>query len=86
MLYVIDSVTRRWIESAKSYGQPITSTTSEDGTFAAGVLRITELLPVLMNDILQSAPEDQKVRVIFDFDLYESCGEEKRATLPLVGV
>lgn len=63
VLYVVDSVTRKWLEQAKSQGQPINSS-AQDGTYAAGVHRVTELMPVLMNDILQSAPEDQKVRVI----------------------
>lgn len=63
VLYVVDSVTRKWLEQAKSQGQPINSS-AQDGTYAAGVHRVTELMPVLMNDILQSCPEDQKVRVI----------------------
>ena len=61
VLYVVDSVTRKWMDQAKAQGQPITSA-AQDGTFAAGVHRVTELLPVLMNDIISSAPEDQKVR------------------------
>ena len=61
VLYVVDSVTRKWAEQAKLAGQPIGSSAS-DGTFAAGVNRVKELLPVLMTDIIQSAPEDQKVR------------------------
>jgi hypothetical protein len=61
VLYVVDSVTRKWTEQAKSAGQTINSA-AEDGTFAAGVHRVKELLPVLMNDIIQSAPDDQKVR------------------------
>ena len=61
VLYVVDSVTRKWTEQAKSAGQVINSA-AEDGTFAAGVHRVKELLPVLMNDIIQSAPDDQKVR------------------------
>lgn len=61
VLYVVDSVTRKWTELAKSAGQPINSS-AQDGTYAAGVNRVKELLPVLMNDIAQSAPDDQKVR------------------------
>jgi hypothetical protein len=61
VLYVVDSVTRKWTEQAKSAGQPINSS-AQDGTFAAGVHRVKELLPVLMNDIILSAPDDQKVR------------------------
>ncbi|KAJ6785047.1 hypothetical protein PWT90_08765 [Aphanocladium album] len=59
VLYVVDSVTRKWLEQAKAQGQPINSS-APDGTYAAGVHRVTELMPVLMNDISQSAPEDQK--------------------------
>ena len=61
MLYVVDSVTRRWVDHAKQQGQQINSS-APDGTYAAGVHRVTELLPVLMNDILQNAPAEQKVR------------------------
>ena len=49
------------MDQAKAQGQPINST-AQDGTYAAGVHRVTELLPVLMNDIISSSPEDQKVR------------------------
>jgi protein NRD1 len=62
VLYVVDSVTRKWTEQAKSAGQPINSA-AQDGTFAAGVHRVKELLPVLMNDIILSSPDDQKVRL-----------------------
>lgn len=61
VLYVVDSVTRKWLEQAKSHGQPVNGS-APDGTYAAGVHRVTELMPVLMNDILQTAPEEQKVR------------------------
>lgn len=70
VLYVVDSVTRKWLEQAKSQGQPINS--SQDGTYAAGVHRVTELMPVLMNDILQSAPEDQKVRCSLSCDKFSN--------------
>ena len=35
-----------------------------DGTFAAGVNRVTELLPSFMTDILTNCPEEQKVRIL----------------------
>lgn len=60
VLYVVDSVTRQWVDQARKAGQ----TAAQDGTFAAGVNRVTELLPVLMTDIINTAPEDQKVRSI----------------------
>lgn len=61
VLYVVDSVTRQWVEAARRAGQPAGSA-APDGTFAAGVNRVTELLTVLMTDIINNAPEDQKVR------------------------
>lgn len=69
VLYVVDSVTRKWMDQAKAQGQPINGT-AQDGTFAAGVHRVTELLPVLMNDIIATAPEDQKVRKQNDIYIY----------------
>ncbi|KAL6816808.1 hypothetical protein V8C40DRAFT_253788 [Trichoderma camerunense] len=70
VLYVVDSVTRKWLEQAKSQGQPINSS-AQDGTYAAGVHRVTELMPVLMNDILQSCPEDQKEKIKKLLDIWE---------------
>ena len=65
VLYVVDSVTRQWLEQARKAGQALGPSAS-DGTFAAGVNHVTELLPVLMGDIISVAPEDQKVRQIED--------------------
>lgn len=61
VLYVVDSVTRQWVEAARKAGQP-SGGAAPDGTYAAGVNRVTELLPVLMTDIINNAPENQKVR------------------------
>ncbi|KAJ2967125.1 hypothetical protein NQ176_g9818 [Zarea fungicola] len=70
VLYVVDSVTRKWLEQAKAQGQPINSS-APDGTYAAGVHRVTELMPVLMNDISQSAPQDQKEKIKKLLDIWE---------------
>ncbi|KAK6845155.1 hypothetical protein PG995_015265 [Apiospora arundinis] len=70
VLYVVDSVTRRWVEQAKQHGQPINSSAT-DGTYAAGVHRVTELIPVLMNDILLSAPAEQKEKIKKLVDIWE---------------
>ncbi|KAI9742454.1 MAG: hypothetical protein M1818_003988 [Claussenomyces sp. TS43310] len=77
VLYVVDSVTRKWTEQAKANAQPISSS-AQDGTFAAGVHRVTELLPVLMNDITQSAPDDQKEKIKKLVEIWE-----KGQTFPL---
>lgn len=62
VLYVVDSVTRQWIEKATAAGEKLTGGSSNaDGTFAAGVQRMTDLLPLLVKDVITTAPEDQKV-------------------------
>ena len=60
VLYVVDSVTRQWVDQARKSGQQV-GPGATDGTFAAGVNRVTELLPSLMTDIINTAPDDQKV-------------------------
>ncbi|KLU89695.1 hypothetical protein MAPG_08665 [Magnaporthiopsis poae ATCC 64411] len=70
VLYVVDSVTRKWMEQAKQLGQTVSSA-AEDGTYAAGVHRVTELMPSFMNDILASAPEDQKEKIRKLVDIWE---------------
>ncbi|CAK7198972.1 hypothetical protein SEUCBS139899_001640 [Sporothrix eucalyptigena] len=70
VLYVVDSVTRKWLDQAKQQGQAINGS-APDGTYAAGVNRVTELIPVLMNDILSSAPADQKDKIRKLVDIWE---------------
>ncbi|KAK0635074.1 hypothetical protein B0T17DRAFT_29653 [Bombardia bombarda] len=70
VLYVVDSVTRKWMDRAKSLGQPI-NLDAQDGTFAAGVHRVTELMPILMNDIISSAPDDQKEKIKKLVDIWD---------------
>ncbi|EEH17231.2 hypothetical protein PABG_07318 [Paracoccidioides brasiliensis Pb03] len=70
VLYVVDSVTRHWLESARKAGQSVGSG-APDGTFAAGVNRMTELLPVLMTDIINNAPEDHKDKIKKLVDIWE---------------
>ncbi|KAI5841915.1 hypothetical protein DFP73DRAFT_574143 [Morchella snyderi] len=57
-LYVVDSVARKYLDLAKKSQQPV-SAEAPDGTYGAGVYRITQLLPSLMNDILQHAPPEE---------------------------
>ncbi|PUU74589.1 hypothetical protein B9Z19DRAFT_999659 [Tuber borchii] len=57
-LYVVDSIARKYLEQAKRLHEPV-SHAAPDGTFGAGVHRITNLLPALMNDILQNAPPEE---------------------------
>ncbi|KAI9815710.1 MAG: hypothetical protein M1827_002106 [Pycnora praestabilis] len=70
VLYVVDSVTRNWVDQARKAGQP-TGNEASDGTYAAGVNRVTELLPVLMTDIVHTAPEDQKEKIKKLVDIWE---------------
>lgn len=64
VLYVVDSVTRGWVEQAKKAGQTLGQASPPPGTYAAGVSRVTELLPSFMNDMINNAPEEQKVRYL----------------------
>ncbi|KAL8712765.1 MAG: hypothetical protein Q9220_002973 [cf. Caloplaca sp. 1 TL-2023] len=70
VLYVVDSVTRSWAEQARKAGQQ-PGPSAAYGTFGAGVYRVTELLPMLMTDITNSAPEDQKARIKKLVDIWE---------------
>ncbi|KAJ5482462.1 hypothetical protein N7475_001274 [Penicillium sp. IBT 31633x] len=70
VLYVVDSVTRQWVEAARKAGQAPGSD-APDGTFAAGVKRVTDLLPVLMTDIISNAPQDQKDKIKKLVDIWE---------------
>ncbi|CAN8103743.1 unnamed protein product [Discula destructiva] len=70
VLYVVDSVTRKWLEQAKQQAQPV-SNAAPDGTSAAGVNRVTELMPILMDDIITSAPQDQKDKIRKLVDIWE---------------
>ncbi|KAL8922759.1 MAG: hypothetical protein Q9172_003436 [Xanthocarpia lactea] len=70
VLYVVDSVTRSWVEQARKAGQ-LPSASAAYGTYGAGVYRVTELLPMLMTDISNSAPEDQKARIKKLIDIWE---------------
>lgn len=62
VLYVVDSVTRGWVEKAKKNGQDLKQSHPDPGTYASGVHLVTELLPSIMNELINTAPEAQKVR------------------------
>lgn len=67
-------------EQARRHGQDI-STTTDDSTFAGGLRHITSVLPSLMNDIIQHAPESQKVCINCSFKERENV--RKKYTLSL---
>ncbi|KAK3044638.1 hypothetical protein LTS18_000747, partial [Coniosporium uncinatum] len=60
VLYVLDSVTRQWVDKARQTGQALTGSAAAPGTFAGGVHRVTEILPSIMHDLILSAPTEQK--------------------------
>ncbi|MDI1489246.1 MAG: hypothetical protein OHK93_008524 [Ramalina farinacea] len=75
VLYVVDSVTRAWVEQARKAGQAIGPNENPlDGTYAAGHKRVTELLPSFMNDIIATCPDDQKARITKLIDIWERSG------------
>ena len=63
-IYVIDSVVRRWIESAKSNGQDLNiEGRGEPGTYPAAIKRVTELMPALFDDTMKGIPSEQKEKL-----------------------
>jgi len=67
-------------EQARRHGQDI-STTTDDGTFAGGLRHITSVLPSLMNDIIQHAPDSQKVCINYFSPKREKTLEENTLLL-----
>ncbi|KAF3050893.1 hypothetical protein E8E11_010952 [Didymella keratinophila] len=70
VLYVVDSVTRQWVEKAKVAGQTV-SRNAAPGTYAAGVQKMTDVLPAVMNDLVQHAPDAQKDKIIKLLDIWQ---------------
>lgn len=67
---MVDSVTRQWVEKARQNGQDLAAASNTPaGTYAAGVHRMSEVLPMMMNETIQVAPENQKVR----FQVAKTC-------------
>ncbi|KAK1822120.1 hypothetical protein LTR12_003466 [Friedmanniomyces endolithicus] len=71
-LYVIDIVTRQWIEKAKQNGQELNfEGRGEAGTFSAAVKRVTELIPALFDDIMKGVPQEQKPKLVNMIGIWE---------------
>lgn len=70
IFYVIDSVSRQWLERARKTGQAV-SKNAAPGTFASGVQKITDVLSVLMTDLIRSAPDNQKEKISKLLDIWE---------------
>ncbi|KAL5395261.1 hypothetical protein PMIN04_001149 [Paraphaeosphaeria minitans] len=70
VLYVVDSVVRQWLDRAKKTGQTV-SRNAAAGTFASGVQKVTDILPLLMTDISQSAPDNQKEKILKLVEIWE---------------
>ncbi|KAL2880188.1 hypothetical protein SGCOL_004575 [Colletotrichum sp. CLE4] len=63
VLYVIDSVMRKWLDQARVSGQPVDGS-ARDGTFGAGCHRITGLMHTLISDMVQLRLEGQKEKLL----------------------
>ncbi|KAF1961184.1 hypothetical protein CC80DRAFT_232392 [Byssothecium circinans] len=70
VLYVLDSVARAWLDRARKTGQAVIKTAAP-GTFASGVQKITDVLPGLINELVQFAPENHKEKISKLFDIWE---------------
>lgn len=58
------------MEKARAAGQAI-SKNAAPGTFASGVQKVTDVLPSLMTDLVQSAPDNQKEKISKLLDIWE---------------
>ncbi|KAJ5364923.1 uncharacterized protein N7496_010636 [Penicillium cataractarum] len=72
VLYVVDSIARHWVDATRKAGRPPRSA-APDGTYAGGVDRLTNLLPVLMTDIIDNVLQDQKEKIKKLVDIWECC-------------
>jgi len=61
VLYVVDSVTRQWIIRAGQAQQRLEGSAAPFGTYAAGVHKMTEVVPHIMDEVLMTYPHNQKV-------------------------
>ncbi|KAF2097101.1 hypothetical protein NA57DRAFT_41681 [Rhizodiscina lignyota] len=77
VLYVVDSVTRQWIEKARQTGQALIGSAAAPGTYASGVHKMTAVLPTMMNELIVSAPATQKDKIAKLIDIWE-----KASTFP----
>lgn len=70
MLYVVDAVARQWVEKAKQAGQTVYKNATP-GTYASGVQMMRDVLPAMMMNLIQSAPETQKEKISKLLDIWE---------------
>lgn len=70
VLYVVDAVIRQWLERAKKAGQAVSKSAAR-GTYASGVQMIRDALPVVMEDLVRSAPEEQKEKILKLINIWE---------------
>ncbi|KAI5800331.1 hypothetical protein DFH27DRAFT_78332 [Peziza echinospora] len=66
ILYIVDSVARDYMNQARRASEEY-SPTAPDGTYYAGLNRIKDILPNLINDMAQYAPEHKdKINKLFE--------------------
>ncbi|KAK9249167.1 hypothetical protein V1506DRAFT_551049 [Lipomyces tetrasporus] len=68
-LYVVDAIVRAYQDEARKLGQ-VPSPSSPEGTPAAGVYHVSDIIDSLMADIV-SAPADQKDKILKVVDIWE---------------
>lgn len=70
-MYVVDSIVRAYVDEAKRHEEVIDSNAPE-GSFAAGVYKISELIESLMDDALElSIVKPQTIKILKLVDIWE---------------
>ncbi|KAF2755179.1 hypothetical protein EJ05DRAFT_125198 [Pseudovirgaria hyperparasitica] len=81
VLYVVDSVTRQWMGRATQSGQKLVGPTSPQGTFASGVHKMTEIIPMMMSELLSHYPPDQKKKIEKLVDIWDQSTVLPKSTI-----
>ncbi|KAL0258669.1 hypothetical protein SLS55_006169 [Diplodia seriata] len=73
VLYVLDAVVRQWADKARLNKEDATTAGSDvsKAPNSIGVVIATQLLPPMMHDLIQNAPEDQKERIGKMIEIWE---------------
>jgi protein NRD1 len=61
VVYVVDSVSRDWVNHIRKADQTPHTGSASEGTFQAGIQKMSDILPSLMKQLFNVAPENQEV-------------------------
>lgn len=69
------------MSKAAQSGQKLVGATAPQGTFASGVHKMTEILPLMMNELLSDYPVNQKEKIKKLIDIWDHGNTFPKPTL-----